>query len=80
MAVCKACGAEIIWIEMESGKHMPCDVGLVEYWDGLPGKSVLITDKGKVKHCNLSGYRKPDGLGRKPHWQTCPYAENFRKR
>jgi len=36
MSTCKACGAEICWVRMESGKMMPCNL------DGQ-----VIDDKGE---------------------------------
>jgi len=42
MAKCRGCGAEIIWLQTEKGKPMPCD----------PGKVTVVTEKGQV----VSGY------------------------
>lgn len=38
MSKCKACGAEIVWITMESGKTMPCDAN----------KVTIVTESGKT--------------------------------
>ena len=38
MAKCKSCGADIIWIEMQSGKKMPCN----------PEKTTIVTVDGKT--------------------------------
>ena len=41
--ICKGCGAEIKWIEMESGKNMPVDIQL----------ETIVTDNGKI----VKGYK-----------------------
>ena len=42
MAKCKSCGADIIWIEMQSGKKMPCN----------SEKTTIVTEDGKT----ITGY------------------------
>lgn len=81
MATCKACGAEIVWIDTLAGKKIPCDTKLVAYWErkGAPGK--VVTPNGEVLSADLMG--EPDkapGIGYVPHWATCPAADQFRRR
>ena len=81
MAKCRACGKPITFIRMRSGRAMPCDPGLVEYWEapGVSGK--IITPKGEVLSCYYSGERgKSTGVGYKPHGGSCPSAEKFKER
>lgn len=79
IAHCKSCGAEIIWIETEGGKMMPCDATQETYWLG-GGKDRIVTPNGEV----LSGrfYGEPGkaaGLGYRSHFATCPNADRHRK-
>lgn len=50
MAKCKSCGADIIWIKMQSGKSMPCDAGQITYWKKKNGTKVIVTPNGEVIH------------------------------
>ena len=76
---CKKCGEPLIWKKSPKGHWIPCDEGLVEYKADPLGKDVVINDKGEVIRCVLIFKGKPDGLARKPHWATCPYANEFRR-
>ena len=82
MAKCKKCGAEIVFISMPSGKVMPCNDEIIEGMKDPMGKDVLVSKNGEVVRCSL----KPSPIlsipvyGRRPHWATCPYANDFRKR
>lgn len=69
---CKGCGAEILWMKTELGKYMPVD--LVKITVRLICVTTLL-DKDGVTHSNP----KPGVIGWRPHWQTCPKAEEFRK-
>lgn len=80
MAKCKTCNASIIWIEMASGKKMPCDAAAVTYWQNSKGKSTIITPNGETVKADLSGdLSKATGWGYIPHWATCPQANTHRK-
>lgn len=81
MAKCKACGAPIIWVGMQSGKSMPCDAQQVVYWQSKTGKSTVITPNGETYRADLTGdIELATGIGYIPHWATCPQAANFKKR
>lgn len=81
MAKCKKCGAPMVWVTMpKSGKWFPCDEGLVEYKADPDGEDLIVTQNGELISCTFDFQCKPDGLGRIPHWATCPYADDFRKR
>ncbi|HET9954136.1 MAG TPA: hypothetical protein VFQ61_06515 [Polyangiaceae bacterium] len=46
---CLSCGAEIVWVEMQSGRRMPLDA--------KPQKLIVIeADKGEVKLCFTSHF------------------------
>lgn len=49
------------------------------------GKDTLVTDKGEIIRCwiGLDGPIPELTVpvnGRQPHWATCPFADEFRKR
>lgn len=78
MSRCKKCGAEIHWIRMKgTGKMMPCDTEVKLFGHGS-GKTTYVTSDGEVR----TGQEDPHGIipGYIPHWATCPYADNFRKK
>lgn len=66
MTNCKACGAEILFVKMPSGKMNPVDIKpkmlITLSSDGITGMY------GKVEKCYES------------HFATCPKATNFRKK
>jgi len=93
MARCKSCGAEIRWIRMESGKLMPVDPGQNRYdcmiIEGGPGEpdniETCVTGDGKVYRGVIMN--DPDDpnypdtvIGYRPHWATCPHADQHRRR
>lgn len=81
MAKCRSCGAEIVWMQMKSGGHMPCDPPLVPFWAKFRAKGKVVTLTGDVVSCEFEG--SPDDLtdvGRIPHWATCPNAAQHRRR
>lgn len=80
MSKCKACGAEIVWIRMQTGRSMPCDEGLVPYKQCENGKDTVITQNGEAIRCRLQFEGIPTGLARISHFSTCTQPERFRKR
>lgn len=38
MAICKGCGAEIVWIKTPNGKNMPCNAE----------KTIIVTPEGQT--------------------------------
>jgi len=67
MAICKGCGAEILWAKSENGKNMPFNAAPLKVW-------TLDTSDG---HGNRLAKRVSSYL---PHWATCPGAASFRKK
>ena len=61
---CRSCNAEIIWVTMESGKKVPVDKDSIK-------KRLVISDNEK-----LGAVRKV-GVA---HFETCPNADQHRKR
>lgn len=78
MAKCKKCGANIIWLKTPKGKWMCVDEGLHPYRQNAKGKDYLVNDRGEVIRCDLDPEGIPTGMARKPHWATCPNAQDFR--
>lgn len=77
MSKCRSCGAEIVWIKMESGKSMPCDRELVTFISG-GGPQTFVTPAGKVERGRRSN--KGDLTGYISHFATCPNANQHRRR
>ena len=77
---CRACGAEILFITMKSGKKMPCDRKMVRCREDESAKSTFVLPTGAVVH----GVEAPDGvadfMGHRSHFETCPYADDFRRK
>lgn len=81
MAKCKSCGAEIYWQETKAGKNMPCDPALVPFWAKFKAKDKVVTPEGDVVSCLLEGDpEEMTGVGRIPHWATCPNAAQHKRR
>ena len=80
MSKCRSCGAEIMWIKMQSGKSMPCNADQVTYWANKNGKERIVTPNGEVVSGNLSGdLNKATGVGYISHFSTCPNAGQHRR-
>lgn len=80
MKICK-CGAPIRFILTKSGKFFPCNDSLIEYKADQDGEDFIVDEKsGELIRCTFDFQCLPTGLGRIPHWATCPYGNDFRKR
>ena len=66
MSNCKSCGAEIQWVEMDSGKKMPLDVK----------KKTLVYER----HINIQDISWITITGFESHFATCPNANTHRKK
>lgn len=81
MAICKGCGASIIWIRSARGKPIPCEPDPVPYWVRPGASKRVVTPNGEVRACEFDG--EPNdayGTGYFPHWANCPAAGKFRAR
>ena len=79
MSKCRSCGAEIIWIELASGKYMPCDADKISYKQNFHfEKLTLITPEGKVTRGDFDP--GSDLIGYTSHFATCPNANQHRRR
>jgi len=67
---CKACEAEILWAETQTGKRMPLNA--VPHPDGE-----WLVEGGR---CRLAGPDPATGPRYTPHWATCSSAPLFRRR
>lgn len=78
MPTCKACGEEIKWIRTRAGKKMPVDADSFAQHQLTPGVTV-VTEAGDVLS---GGNRTVDtaAYGYLPHWASCPFADQFRRR
>ena len=77
---CRSCGAEIVWVTMQSGAKMPCDAALIRCCEDKSAKTSFVTPNGIV----MRGVETPDGVadfwGYRSHFESCPQAEKFRRR
>ena len=83
VCVCKACGAEIVWVTMQqSGKKMPCDAELIHAVEDKDSKTSFVLPGGIVKQGRAG--RHPNGeadfVGYRSHFETCPDADRFRRK
>lgn len=79
MSKCKACGAEIKWILMRTGKKMPVDSQKVPYKADPGGALTLVTEDGRVVPKAVLDLDS-DKYGYTSHFATCPAADTFRRR
>ena len=81
MPKCKKCGRDIRFVKMESGKYMPCDLVAYSYVEMRNGDESFVTTSGKlIRGKTAERGEMPDGIALKPHWATCPAAEEVRRR
>lgn len=77
---CRSCGAEVVFVTMQSGAKMPCDATLIRCCEDKNAKTSFVTPNGIV----MRGVEAPDGVadfwGYRSHFETCPQADQFRKR
>ncbi len=79
MALCKSCGAEIIWIYTFGNKKMPCNAQRVYYKEQDKGKKRIVTPGGMVLACEYTDNpNEATGVGYVPHWATCNNPDSFR--
>ena len=79
-SICRSCGKKIMWIQMKSGKAMPCDPEPISYRTDVPGHGalILVTEDGRVANGNFDP--ASDTVGYRSHFATCPNANAHRKR
>lgn len=82
MPKCKACGAPIDFIKTVSGSKMPVNPRPLQFEPDDTSKEKLITSNGKMVHCRIvkGGPWDPRKVGFRPHFATCPQAEELRRR
>ena len=79
MAICKACGAELIWIKFPGGKAMPCNAQPIPFKpNSKSGALKLMLPDGRVTRGDF--YPGSTTFGYESHFATCPAAARFRKR
>lgn len=80
MANCRACGAEINFIRMTTGKYMPVEAEPVFV---VPGESEVryVSDNGILfPGTEVSENDGTADVAYVPHWSKCTSADRFRKR
>lgn len=79
MAKCKACGADIVFIKLKTGKTAPCNAQRIPYKTNLKdGALRLILPDGRIARGDLDF--ESDAYGYESHFATCPAAEIFRRK
>ena len=82
MAKCKKCLVDIIWIKTLGGKSIPCDPEQI-YYIQKPnkGEKRIVTPNGEVIACEYTADPyEATGVGYVPHWATCPYSNEFKRK
>lgn len=80
-AICRGCGAPILWIRTPARKTMPCDPEGVVYWQSPTGLNKIVTPNGEVVSADLDGDPQlATGVGYVSHFATCPQAGRFKRR
>ena len=80
MAVCKSCGAEIIWVKTKAGRAMPCDPTPHNFTDKANGKTFVLKSGEVVRGEICTGNDYVFGVGYISHFATCPDADRHRVR
>ena len=74
--------AHIEQYEMEDENNGPCDATPRDYIEKpRVGSKKIVTPNGQVLSCEYTeDPAKATGVGYVPHWATCPYARQFRRK
>ena len=81
MAKCKSCNAEIVWVEIKSGKPMPCNPELVQFWANPNAKGKAVMQTGEIVSCDFDGpLEEMTDVGYISHFATCPFANSHRRK
>jgi|LGOV01.1.fsa_nt_gb ssDNA-binding Zn-finger/Zn-ribbon topoisomerase 1 len=76
---CPTCGDPIVYIELKTGKLVPCDTNTLRTYDPVAdAKVVIVTPIGQVGAMGKR-FTKPT-KGYRPHWSRCPRANDWRIR
>lgn len=70
---CRSCGAEVVWVQTPSGRHMTIDPEPVEN-----GNVVKDSDHPNRAHVLRNG-ENPTGARYVSHFATCPDASVWRR-
>ena len=76
---CRACGAEIKWIRLPSGKKMPCNTGVVLFRADASAAESFVTEKGAIVRGTPVADGETGHVGYISHFTTCPQADEFRR-
>lgn len=80
-AVCRSCGAAIVFIRTPGGKSMPCNATPVYYIEKpRTGSKRIVTPNGQILSCEYTEeLHRATGTGFVPHWATCTNTGHFRQ-
>ena len=82
---CRSCGAPIIWVEMESGKHMPLDVTPVKEGTVIirhgprQGQTTGHVETKKEREHRMNATMFGSQVAFLSHFATCPEAGEWRR-
>lgn len=79
-AICRACGARMLFIKTKNGKTMPVDAEAVRFVPDPAGRNLYVLEDGSVVHGTAP---EPDDkdvhTGYISHFATCTEPNFFRK-
>ena len=77
---CRACGAQIGFIKLVSGKSAPVDADSMEFMPDPKGKELFILPDGTTERGSTENVNGPDTMiGYMSHFATCTNPDFFRK-
>ena len=72
VSYCRDCKDQIIFVQTENGRNMPCDINMVPYIEDPNGKSKVLTRGGKMISCELNiPIESSTAFGYIPHFKSC---------
>ncbi len=82
MAVCKGCGAKIMWVQMRNGKMMPVNPAPLYYEDRRDTATVIVTEDGRISsgHTEAVAVIGSKIRGWESHFSTCPMAYRYKRK
>lgn len=74
-STCRSCGAEVLWVVMESGKPKPVDVN-----PDPTGNVCVVLDRGTGERIGWIAREGDVARRHHSHFRTCPHAATWRAR
>ena len=78
MSICRSCFAEIVWVELPSGRRMPVDAEAHQA-GGVVFDGCANADGNQRAHVLKADEERTGGDRYRSHFQTCPQAAQHRR-